>query len=47
MPVTVKLRPLPEPDQPWFDPDGRPTQAYFDYQKSLERVVRAILEELS
>lgn len=47
MPVTVKLVPIPVPQQPVVDPNtGLPTKDWYDYMKSIDSAVRAILQEI-
>jgi len=37
-------QPLPTPTVAWFDPKtGRPTQVYYEYKRSFDAAVRALI----
>jgi hypothetical protein len=43
----AKLNPTPSPSVAWVDQNGRPTQVFFEYLKSRERVGISNLSDVS
>jgi hypothetical protein len=47
MPTTSpELKPLPKPDVPLVDPQGKPTQALYEYIDRLHQIVKQLRNEV-
>lgn len=45
--VTKPPKQLPSPQAQWFDPQtGKPTPIYYEYQKSMDALIRALRLEI-